>query len=388
MTYYNVWKNFNQFLVRLDRMPKLWEERLSLYCTFLITIKKRKSATIKSYISGIKHILKTDGYEWDDGKALLNTLTKSCKLKNDKLKVRLPIQKGLLELILFRIQRKYQNQPFLEALFITAYLLLYYGLLRVGEVAESQHSIKAINVHEAQIGSHKRLLLVLYTSKTHGRDSQPQKIKIFDNKSLEIIDETNAVRSYGYSKNKDGVSYFVPSVDRETRIDGIKKWEQAFRVYTTIYCQANPTRAGEILQYIDIIHRAASIFNWDNVAKYDYVFRQLMATKPHRSWAKVYTQMWNLTLNEPIKKFHENNNYHGNTSSNANNRNQKKKDNICWKYNKNNCTYGRSCKFEHKCSYCGVNGHPVGNCHKKQGKRSSGDKTDKGHKSNSSASAN
>ena len=96
--------------------------------------------------------------------------------------------------------------------------------------------------------------------------------------------------------NRDGVSYFVPSIDKDTKIDSIKKWEQAFRVYTTIYCKANPTRAGEILQYTDIIHRAAAIFNWDNVAKYDYVFRQLMATNPHRSWAKVYTQMWNLTL--------------------------------------------------------------------------------------------
>ena len=69
--------------------------------------------------------------------------------------------------------------------------------------------------------------------------------------------------------NRDGTSYFVPTTDRETKIDGIEKWEQAFRVYTTIYCEANPSRAGEILQYVDIIHRAATIFNWDNVAKYD-----------------------------------------------------------------------------------------------------------------------
>ena len=172
--------------------------------------------------------------------------------------------------------------------------------------------------------------------------------------------------------NKDGLSYFVPSIDKETKIDSVKKWEQAFRVYTTIYCKANPNRAGEILQYIDIIHRAAAIFNWDNVAKYDYVFRQLMASKPYRSWAKVYTQMWNLTLNEPIKKFNEN----GNHMYNNNHRNgqQKRKDTFCWKYNKNNCTYGRNCKFEHKCSYCGVSGHPVTNCHKKLGKKEKQDK--------------
>ena len=179
--------------------------------------------------------------------------------------------------------------------------------------------------------------------------------------------------------NKDGMSYFVPSIDKETRIDGIKKWEQAFRVYTTIYCKANPERAGEILQYIDTIHRAAAIFNWDNVAKYDYVFRQLMATKPHRSWAKLYTQMWNLTLNEPIKKFHEGSgNYHNNSNHPTNKGSQKKKDSYCWKYNKNNCSYGKSCRFEHKCSYCGVHGHPVTSCHKKQGKKSSGnEKADK-----------
>ena len=166
--------------------------------------------------------------------------------------------------------------------------------------------------------------------------------------------------------NKDGATYFVSPIDRETKIDNIKKWEQAFRVYTTIYCNANPNRAGEILQYVDIIHRAAAIFNWDNVARYDYVFRQLMATKPHRSWAKVYTQMWNLTLNEPLKKFNEAGN--GHNIYNGHRNNQKKKDSVCWKYNKSTCSYGKNCKFEHKCSYCGNFGHPALNCHKKQAK--------------------
>ena len=184
--------------------------------------------------------------------------------------------------------------------------------------------------------------------------------------------------------NRDGVSYFVPSIDRETKIDGIKKWEQAFRVYTTIYCKANPTRAGEILQYVDIIHRAAAIFNWDNVARYDYVFRQLMATKPHRSWAKVYTQMWNITLNEPIKKFNDNgSNGNGNYKPNNTNR----RDSFCWKYNKSTCTYGKNCRFEHKCSYCGVKGHPVGNCHKKNGKRGSGKDRQQERNSTSSSSS-
>ena len=173
--------------------------------------------------------------------------------------------------------------------------------------------------------------------------------------------------------NKDGVSYFVPSIDRETKIDNIRKWEQAFRVYTTIYCSANPTRSGEILQYTDVIHRAASTFSWDNVAKYDYVFRQLMAAKPHRSWAKVYTQMWNITLNEPLKKFQESHNYQGKTS-------QRKRESVCWKFNKTGCSFGKNCKFEHKCSYCGGYSHGASTCNKKQGKKS-----DKGKGGNNSS---
>ena len=186
-TYYNVWKNFNQFLIKLDKMPKTWEDRLTLYCTYLIKIKNRKSSTIKSYVSGIKHVLKTDGYEWNDNQVLLNSLIKSCKLKNDKLKVRLPIQKGLLELILFKIQRKYENQPYLEAMYISAYLLQYYGLLRIGEIVQSNHTIQASNLHESKTS--KKLLIVLYTSKTHGLDSPPQQIKIFGKRNIEINDE-------------------------------------------------------------------------------------------------------------------------------------------------------------------------------------------------------
>ena len=202
--YYGIWKKFNEFLIKLDKMPKTWEDRLSLYCAYLITVKKRKSSTVKSYISGIKYILRSDGYEWDEGKMLLNTITKSCKLKNDKLKVRLPIQKGLLELILFRIQRKFETQPYLEAMYVTAFLLQYYGLLRIGEIANSPHSLKAVNVHEAEKEQIPRLLLVLYTSKTHGRDKPPQKIKIFGNKSIEILNEDHTTHSYSMRKQELG----------------------------------------------------------------------------------------------------------------------------------------------------------------------------------------
>ena len=78
--------------------------------------------------------------------------------------------------------------------------------------------------------------------------------------------------------NRDGFSYFVPVSDRELgKISGVHKWEQAFRVYAAIYSRANPHRSAEIWQYMYIINLASNSYSWDNVACYDFAFRQLMA---------------------------------------------------------------------------------------------------------------
>ena len=185
--------------------------------------------------------------------------------------------------------------------------------------------------------------------------------------------------------NRDGHSYFVPAQDRESKILNVKDWDKAFRVYTTIYTKANPHRAAEILQYVDIIHRAAATFNWENVAAYDYVFRQLMASKPNRSWAKTYTQMWNLTLcgtpatNNPghvrsvqSSQGHPGKHNEGGGSGSANH-NRKRgsswKDRCCWRFNKQGgkCKFGKNCRFEHRCNYCGSYDHAASNCPKKGG---------------------
>ena len=51
-----------------------------------------------------------------------------------------------------------------------------------------------------------------------------------------------------------------------------------------------------------MIHRAASAYQWDNVAFYDFTFRQLKATKPWQSWSKTYVQAWNLAMDDPLGK--------------------------------------------------------------------------------------
>ena len=92
---------------------------------------------------------------------------------------------------------------------------------------------------------------------------------------------------------RDGQSFFVPA-QTEIKINGIRRWEQAFRIYAAIYSQANPTWAAEIWQYVHVINTAANSYVWENVASYDYTFRQLKSHYPQRNWAKIYNQMWSM----------------------------------------------------------------------------------------------
>ena len=171
----SIWRHFNRFLIRLDNRPDNWEDRTSLFCAFLIK-EGLQSQTIKCYISAIKAVLKEDNYQWDDNKALLGTMIRACQLQNDHMRLRLPIQKGLLELILFELKRVLKDQYYLQIIYRALFCLAYYGLMRIGELTQSSHVVKAKDIH---IGQNKdKILVILYSSKTHGKESYPQKIKI------------------------------------------------------------------------------------------------------------------------------------------------------------------------------------------------------------------
>ena len=143
-TYLSIWRQFNRFVVSLDRKPRLWEDRATLFIGYLID-KGMQSATVKSYVSAIKKTLVMDGYDWNDNLVLVRSLAKACRIVNDKVRMRLLIHCGLLEMILFETQRLFANgnQWYLEILYKTLFAISYYGLMRIGEVTKSPHVLKA-----------------------------------------------------------------------------------------------------------------------------------------------------------------------------------------------------------------------------------------------------
>ena len=189
-----VWRQFNRFLLKLDFMPKSWEERAALYGAYLVE-SGIQSATLKSYMSVIKSWLIDDNYKWNQDEILLNTLTRCCRMLNDMVKTRLPIHKYLLEMMLFKIERMFGTQPYLQTMFKAFLILSYYRLFWVGELASGSHPVKAKDVHIAL--NKNKMLFILYTSKTHGYESRPQKIKIRASESYpcnQFIHSTKAHR--------------------------------------------------------------------------------------------------------------------------------------------------------------------------------------------------
>ena len=185
--YCKIWKSFNKFVVRLDAIPDSWEKRVAFYCAYLVQ-NGIQSMTMRSYVSVIKCILREAiDYSWNDDAVIFNSLVRACKLSNDRITTRLPVGGKLLEIILFEVGRIFQDQPFLKITYQTILVITYYGLFRIGELVvnsnlrtDQQHAVKAKDVH---VGKNKeKILLVLYSSKTHDVSSRPQEIKITSNK--------------------------------------------------------------------------------------------------------------------------------------------------------------------------------------------------------------
>ena len=81
----------------------------------------------------------------------------------------------MLNILLHQVNEEFQCQPYLRSLYQTLFCITYYGLLRVSEVTTG-HPILAKDVQVAL--NKKKILLVLRTSKTHGKNNFPQMIKI------------------------------------------------------------------------------------------------------------------------------------------------------------------------------------------------------------------
>ena len=284
--YYSVWKHFNKFLVNLDFMPKSWEDRATLFVTYLIEYKQTQSSTIKSYISAIKRTLIDDNYDWNDNQVLLTSLTKACHLTNDRVTTRLPITCTMLEFILFELERVFSTQPYLQILYKTLFALGYYGLMRIGELTDSPHVVKACNVYLSV--NKEKLLIILYTSKTHGYESLPQRINISSNTTektgnyahrhfcpFQLIDQYIKARGNTYASEEEALFVFRDGSPvkakqaREVLKTAIAALNLDARLYNTHSLRYG--RTGDLIKYGYSIDEVQRMGRWRSTTVYKYI---------------------------------------------------------------------------------------------------------------------
>lgn len=133
-----------------------------------------------------------------------------------------------------------------------------------------------------------------------------------------------------------------------------------------------------MIDYLHAIEEVASIYVWENVAKYDRLFRLNMAKFPHQEWSKRHQKHYESAMKEHIAV--RNLISQAKRVQPAGLHNDKRKP--CWHFNKHGkCFLGEKCDQEHKCNKCGLHNHGGVNCTKgRKDNLSSDNKSGKSYK--------
>lgn len=182
--YHKIWCNFNRFLLCFDDLPTSWEEKLVLYATFLADIGNA-SATVATYMSAIRYVLRHDGVELNDESCKLASIIRACKLHNDVVTVRMPIGLNLLNLIFGEIDNLFlaKGQPYLSALYKAITAAGYYGMPRISEMV-GKHALVTEDVKVSQNQLKRKVKCILRSSKTHHSGNAPQIVDIIPDRDV------------------------------------------------------------------------------------------------------------------------------------------------------------------------------------------------------------
>ena len=100
----------------------------------------------------------------------------ACRIHRDTIRTKLTIGKHMLHRMLDKCKTTYETQPYAMKVFRAVLVSMYYGMLRISEVTEGEHVLKARDVHISD--NKNKILFILRSSKTHCQADKPQHITI------------------------------------------------------------------------------------------------------------------------------------------------------------------------------------------------------------------
>ena len=149
-------------------------------------------------------------------------------------------------------------------------------------------------------------------------------------------------------------------------IDTFQKWLDAFTAYMLVIVAVHPTRALELLKYLQTISKAVTKFKGLAWLTYDEQFRRRAAYDLSKPWDKIDLELWTVTFSGLAKPhcsvcsspYHQAEDCPNQDPS----RKPRRQALVCFDFNKPSGCQRRSCYFPHHCRRCGSANHAQFNC--------------------------
>ncbi len=227
--------------------------------------------------------------------------------------------------------------------------------------------------------------------------SQSMKVKIINSEYVDfgqLLDfeerSTEEPRDMKLVVDENGTFIWKPNKPKK-QITSIFGWTSAFLIFSSIFLQAHPHRAQELLKYAQIVRTAAARFGGFNSNRmgwyaYDKQWRLRQACHPQRSWGVLDNELWSMYVATPVQNrgyqqrfqqdqqglgiqnfrpFNQRYRFQSKRGGFTTNtwRGNAMSQNLCFNFNKSECTR-KNCPFKHKCAKCQDGSHGAEKCKK------------------------
>ena len=209
-TYEKAWKAFQRF--RLQYSYNIYAhpniEEIAQFIAYL-SWHGYASSTISTYVSGIAFIIKSNGLPDITDNFVIRRLIDGCKRRHARRDTRCPITLPILKALLASLSHVCSH-GYEVAMFRSAYLLAFFGFLRVSEFTVStRHSPITLfdeDVYVSEGGTTRQIHIRIRRSKTDQAANGCQ-ITLPANDRYEIC-PVRAVANYRSMRSRGGIAFF------------------------------------------------------------------------------------------------------------------------------------------------------------------------------------
>ena len=199
--YNRAWQVFTKYLQLYDKeLCDIKEVTIMEFIAFL-SLGPLAQSTIALYVSGVRHHLRLRSLPTYEDNFMLKLVLKGIANTHASINVRLPIMLDLLHHMIAALNLVVEN--YYDTCLYTAVLTAgFFGLLRPGEMAKSEHALLVQNVYFAQ----DKVVCFLPTSKTN-KGPIPQTVHL--HKQPNLMCPVSAMINYSKIRALKAGQYFI-----------------------------------------------------------------------------------------------------------------------------------------------------------------------------------